>query len=600
MTSRGARRWWALAAITLGVLAVGLDVTVLSVALPTLAVALKASESDLQWFSSGYALTLAAGMLPAGVLGDRFGRKRILLGSLVLFGAGSAACAFAVNSAQFIAGRLILGVAGAAIVVMALSVMTVIFTEEERPRAVGIWAAANFLALPIGPIFGGWLLTNFWWGWIFLMNVPVAAIGLLAVLTLVPESRASQRPAIDPAGMVLASGGLAGVTYGLIELGRNGWTDPALLAILLFGVLVVVGFFRWERHLTLRPGGRPLIDLTLFRSRGFTWGVILAALGGLALIGLIFTIPQYMQGVAGLDPQGSGVRLLPIIVGLIFGAVPADRVADRVGPKVTVATGFAITTAGLLLGSTTAVDPSPWFIVAWMLRWSFPRSWRRSPRSWRWSSCPGAPRMRRTWTAHPSRMWPEVAIGLRERKKLRTRALIQKEAIRLFLERGFEATTIEEIAEAAEISPSTFFNYFPTKEEVVFQDELDPLILAAFNAPPEGTHPIRALRDSMKTVFGQLTAEQDNVMRQRISLMSSTPALRSAMLTQFADLVDQIAELIAGRVGREPTDFAIRNLAGALLGVMMSALLIAASDPKADMIDVADRAMAHLEAGLPL
>jgi len=197
-------------------------------------------------------------------------------------------------------------------------------------------------------------------------------------------------------------------------------------------------------------------------------------------------------------------------------------------------------------------------------------------------------------------MWPEVAIGLRERKKLRTRALIQKEAIRLFLERGFEATTIEEIAEAAEISPSTFFNYFPTKEEVVFQDELDPLILAAFNARPEGTHPIRALRDSMKTVFGQLTAEQDNVMRQRISLMSSTPALRSAMLTQFADLVDQIAELMAGRVGREPTDFAIRNLAGALLGVMMSALLIAASDPKADMIDVADRAMAHLEAGLPL
>ena len=197
-------------------------------------------------------------------------------------------------------------------------------------------------------------------------------------------------------------------------------------------------------------------------------------------------------------------------------------------------------------------------------------------------------------------MWPEVAIGLRERKKLRTRALIQKEAIRLFLERGFEATTIEEIAEAAEISPSTFFNYFPTKEEVVLQDELDPLILAAFNAQPEGTHPIRALRDSMKTVFGQLTAEQDNVMRQRISLMSSTPALRSAMLTQFADLVDQIAELIAGRVGREPTDFAIRNLAGALLGVMMSALLIAASNPNADMIDVADRAMAHLEAGLPL
>jgi DHA2 family multidrug resistance protein-like MFS transporter len=187
MNSIGSRRWWALAALTLGVLAVGLDVTVLSVALPTLAGALKASESDLQWFSSGYALVLAAGMLPAGVLGDRFGRKKILIGALVLFGAGSVACAYAVNPGQFLAGRLVLGAAGAAVVVMALSVMTVLFNEEERPRAVGIWAAANFVALPIGPIFGGWLLTNFWWGWIFLMNVPVALVGLIAVLALVPE-----------------------------------------------------------------------------------------------------------------------------------------------------------------------------------------------------------------------------------------------------------------------------------------------------------------------------------------------------------------------------------------------------------------------------
>src|SRR5215471_11195991 len=194
MNSIGARRWWALAALTLGVLAVGLDVTVLSVALPTLAVALKASESDLQWFSSGYALVLAAVMLPAGVLGDRFGRKRILLGSLVLFGAGSISCAYSVNPGQFIASRVLLGAAGGAIVVMALSVLTVLFSEEERPRAVGIWAAANFIALPAGPIFGGWLLTNFWWGWIFLMNVPVAALGMLAVLALVPESRAEEKP----------------------------------------------------------------------------------------------------------------------------------------------------------------------------------------------------------------------------------------------------------------------------------------------------------------------------------------------------------------------------------------------------------------------
>jgi EmrB/QacA subfamily drug resistance transporter len=366
MSAIGNRRWLALAATTLAVLAVGLDVTVLSVALPTLAVALKASESDLQWFSSGYALALAAGMLPAGVLGDRFGRKRILLGALVLFGLGSIACAYSVNPGEFIAGRALLGIAGSAIVVMALSVLTVLFSEQERPRAVGVWAAANFVALPVGPIFGGWLLTNFWWGWIFLMNAPVALLGILAVLVLVPESRSPERPAIDPAGMVLSSGGLAAVTYGLIELGRNGWTDPPSLAVAIGGVAVIAGFFLWERYLTDRPGGRPLIDLTLFRSRGFTWGMILAALGGLALIGMVFALPQYSQGVLGLDPEGSGVRLLPIIGGLILGAMPADRVAERIGGKITVATGFAITVVGLLIGATTSLDSGPWFQVAWL------------------------------------------------------------------------------------------------------------------------------------------------------------------------------------------------------------------------------------------
>src|SRR5712692_9824158 len=366
MNSMDTRRWWALAAITLGVLAVGLDVTVLSVALPTLAVSLKASESDLQWFSSGYALTLAAGMLPAGVLGDRFGRKRILIGALVLFAAGSVACAFAVNPGQFIAGRLVLGLAGAAIVVMALSVMTVLFTEEERPRAVGIWAAANFLALPIGPILGGWLLTHYWWGWVFLLNVPVALVGLVAAFALVPESRAELRPRLDLVGVVASTAGLVGVTYGLIEAGRNGWTDASALVPMIAGLVVLVGFFLWERRLSLRPGGQPLVDLALFRSAAFTWGVILAATAGLAMIGVLFTMPQFFQGVLGTDAMGSGVRLLPLIAGLVVGAVPADRIARVVGAKITVALGFALLAAGLLLGATTGVGSSGGFIAAWM------------------------------------------------------------------------------------------------------------------------------------------------------------------------------------------------------------------------------------------
>ena len=366
MSSIGNRRWFALAATTLSVLAVGLDIAVLSVALPTLAVSLKASESDLQWFSSAYTLALAAGMLPAGVLGDRFGRKRVLLGALVLFGIGSVVCAFSVNTGEFIAGRVLLGISGAAVIVMALSVLTVLFREEERPRAVGIWAAANFIALPVGPIFGGWLLSNFWWGWIFLMNVPVALVGIFAVVALVPESRSAEKPNIDPFGILLASAGLSGVTYGLIELGRNGWTDPPSMAVAIGGAATIAGFFLWERYLTERAGGRPLIDLSLFRSRAFTWGMILAALGGMALIGMVFTLPQYSQGVLGLDPEASGIRLLPIVGGLILGAVPADRVARRIGGKITVATGFAITVAGLLLGATTALDSGTPFQIAWL------------------------------------------------------------------------------------------------------------------------------------------------------------------------------------------------------------------------------------------
>ena len=193
-----------------------------------------------------------------------------------------------------------------------------------------------------------------------------------------------------------------------------------------------------------------------------------------------------------------------------------------------------------------------------------------------------------------------MEIGLRERKKLKTRAAIQKEAMRLFLEKGFDATTIEEIAEAVEISPSTFFNYFPSKEDVVFEDELDPFILAAFDAQPAETHPVRRLRMAMQTVFAHLTPEQDRMMRERMQLMAATPELRGAMLSQFASIVDQIAHLLAPRVGRKRDDFAVHNIAGAVLGVLLSAMLALADNPKADMYRVVDEALAHLEAGLPL
>jgi len=366
MKARGAARWWALAAVSLGVLAVGLDGTVLTIALPTLAKALHASESDLQWFTSGYFLVLAAAMLPAGLLGDRYGHKRVLGIGLALFGLGSLACAYSTSSGEFLAARVLLGLAGAGVIVMAISALTVLFTPEERPKAVGIWAAANFLSLPIGPILGGWLLSNFWWGWVFLINAPVALIGLVAVITLVPESRSNDRRALDVIGVVLSAAGLVALTYGLIEAGQNGWTDAVALLSMAGGLVLLGAFAMWQRHLGRRPGGQPLLDISLFRSASFTWGVTLAAMAILAMIGVLFTLPQYFQGVLGLDAMGSGLRLLPVIGGLVVGAVPADRVVAVVGAKIAAAAGFLLLAVGLTLGATTGVGSSTAFVAVWM------------------------------------------------------------------------------------------------------------------------------------------------------------------------------------------------------------------------------------------
>ena len=358
-------RWLALAGISLGLLAVGLDVTVLSLALPTLAGSLHATESQLQWFVTAYTLALTAAMLPAGLLGDRHGRRRVMLAALVLFGVASAGCALAPDAIGFIVARALLGVAGAAMVVMALSIITVMFDEAERPRAIGIWGAANFLALPLGPIVGGWMLANLWWGWVFFVNVPVVVLGIVAVVLLVPESRSTRRPAIDWPGVVGSSAGLTLLMYGIIEAGRVGWADAGTIGPLFAGALVVVAFVGWELRLAA-TGGTPLVDLALFRSRSFTGGVIHAAVGIFGLAGLLFTMPQLWQGVQGLDAQGAGFRLLPVIAGLVAAAVLADRLAARAGTRVTVIAGLLLLAAGLGIGSTISVTSGDGFVAAWM------------------------------------------------------------------------------------------------------------------------------------------------------------------------------------------------------------------------------------------
>ena len=355
------RKWWALGALALSLLVVGLDLTILNVALPTLATELDATTGQLQWFADAYNLVLAAALLPAGMLGDRFGRKKMLLIALALFGTASLACSFATTSGQLIAGRAALGLGAAFLMPLSMSVLPILFTAEERPRALTIWVTANSIGIPLGPIVGGWLLDNYHWGSVFLINVPVVLIGLIAVAILLPESRNPQRQRLDLLGVALSSVGLVGVTYGVIEGGENGWTEPFTLLTLAGGVMAIAAFVAWQRRTS-----HPLVDLALFRSRGFTVGAALATLAMFCMFGVLFATPQFFQAVLGADALGTGLRLLPVIGGLLVGARLADRLAPRFGARSTIATGFALLSSGLLLGATTAADGGYGFAATWL------------------------------------------------------------------------------------------------------------------------------------------------------------------------------------------------------------------------------------------
>jgi AcrR family transcriptional regulator len=190
--------------------------------------------------------------------------------------------------------------------------------------------------------------------------------------------------------------------------------------------------------------------------------------------------------------------------------------------------------------------------------------------------------------------------GLRERKKARTRAVIREQALRLFREQGYQATTVEQIAEAAEVSPSTFFRYFPTKEDVVLQDDFDPIAIEKFEAQPRDIHVVAALRAAMREAFAEVPAEELEQWREVTRLTMAVPELRARTLDEFTRSVTMAAELIAKRQGRDPDDFAVRTVAGAIVGVGLSVMMTVAEDPSADVIELMDAGMAHLEAGLPL
>ncbi|MQA34286.1 MFS transporter [Modestobacter roseus] len=350
------RRWWVLTVLCLSVLLVSIDNTIVNVALPTLSRELSASTSDLQWVVDGYTLAFAALLLLGGALGDRFGRRRVLQAGLLGFALTSALASMAASTDQLIAGRAAMGVAAAAIYPATLALLVTTFTDRrERATALGVWSAVTGLSVAIGPVTGGLLLEHFAWGSVFLVNLPIAAVALVAGRLLVPESRSARAHGFDLGGAAASVLGIGLLVWTTIEAPGHGWGSATTLGGYAAAVLVLAAFVARE----LRTP-EPLLDVRLFRDPRVSVGSGAIALAFFSLFGFIFMITQYFQSVRGYGTLTAGVATLPFAT-VIAVTAPLAIVAMRaVGTKLVVAAGLATMAAGFVVATGTTLESAYW------------------------------------------------------------------------------------------------------------------------------------------------------------------------------------------------------------------------------------------------
>ncbi|MGK5676388.1 MFS transporter [Micromonospora sp. URMC 106] len=339
------RRWAILGVLVISLLVVVLDNTILNVALRTLADpvhGLGASQGELEWSINSYTLVFAGLLFTFGVLGDRAGRKRFLLIGLVLFGLASLLSAYAQSPAQLVAARALMGVGGAAIMPVTLSIISNVFDPRERGRAIGVWAGAVGLAVAIGPILGGALLEHYWWGSVFLINVPVVALGVVLVAILVPESRDPSPGRVDVVGVLLSVVGLVALTYGIIDGGEHGFGRPVVWAAILGGLAVLAWFVAYERR-----SDHPSLDVRLFRVPRFAAPVAIVGLVFFAAMGVMFFSSFYLQLVRDYSPLETGLLFLPFAVAQLVFAPRSAAMVRRYGGRAVAVVGLALTTVSL-------------------------------------------------------------------------------------------------------------------------------------------------------------------------------------------------------------------------------------------------------------
>ncbi|MEV4614297.1 MFS transporter [Kitasatospora sp. NPDC049258] len=353
------RRWAILGTLVLALLVVVLDTSILNVAMKTIATpaptGLGATQSDLEWAINSYTLVFAGLLFTAGLLGDRLGRKWTLLGGMLVFGLGSLLSAFADSPGQLVAFRAVMGLGGAFVMPATLAIIMNVFERHEQPKAIGIWAGAVGLAIAIGPITGGLLIEHFWWGSVFLVNVPIVAIALVAMGLLVPNSKDPNPGRLDPVGVLLSIIGLVALIYGIIKGGELAdFTDPGAWGPILVGLVALTAFVLFEKRTT-----HPALDITWFRNKVFSASVVVIGVIFFALMGVSFFGVFYTQSVRGYSALQAGLLMLPLAGAQMIFAPRARLMVDRFGVRATCAAGMALVSVGLLgyvgLGVTTPI-----------------------------------------------------------------------------------------------------------------------------------------------------------------------------------------------------------------------------------------------------
>jgi EmrB/QacA subfamily drug resistance transporter len=345
-----ARRWWALAVLCLSLLIVFVGNSSLNVAIPTLSRQLHATESQLQWVVAVYSLVFAGLLFSTGALGDRFGRKGALQLGLVLFLVGAGLASLSTAMWQLIACRAVMGAAGAFIMPSTLSIIINVFPPGERPKAIAIWASITGAAGALGPVASGFLLGHFWYGSVFLINVPIIVVALVAGRFLVPTSRDPKEASFDPIGSLLSIVGVVALVYGLIEAPARGWASTSTVGAFALAIVVLAAFVLWELHVE-----EPMVDMHYFRNPAFSTGTAGMILVFVAMFGVMFLITQYFQLVLGYSPLSAALRLMPIAMIMLVVAPLTPRLSAKFGAHRVVACGMLSIATGLLLfaGLTT-------------------------------------------------------------------------------------------------------------------------------------------------------------------------------------------------------------------------------------------------------